>query len=159
MATQILTLTLNKPPGAKLGAQLKSVEGAGGDPAPQVLHVKSGSVADRADLREGDHLVGVGGEEIRAHDQALRLLKAAEGAVELRVRRRVASVSVTRAMVVGFEDGSLEEHLMGAAEIAARHGAATTIAAYYRGKAERARHKARRLAAGLHEVQASAAVR
>lgn len=156
MATQILTLTLDKPPGAKLGAQLKSVEGAGGDPAPQVLHVRSGSVADRADLREGDHLVGVGGEEIRAHDQALRLLKAAEGAVELRVRRRVASVSVTRA---GFEDGSLDEHLMGAAEIAARHRAATTIAAYYRGKAERARHKARRLAAGLHEVQASAAVR
>ena len=54
MATQILTLTLNKQPGAKLGAQLKSVEG--GDPAPHVLHVKSGSVADHADLREGGAL-------------------------------------------------------------------------------------------------------
>ena len=121
-ATTFVTLTLHKPPGAKLGVQLKSVEGAA-DPAPHVVLVRSGSAADKADLREGDIVVAIGGEEVRSHEQALALLKAASGSVEVRVRRRVASVAVAQ---LGFEDGSLDLSLMSAEEIALRHRAATT---------------------------------
>lgn len=81
-----------------LGVELK-----GADDGLLVVHVIPGSPAERAGLKAGDHLVGVGGQSLggMAVDEAAQLLQGPEGSVvTLAVAR---SGSVARAMSVRRE--------------------------------------------------------
>jgi regulator of sigma E protease len=62
---------------------------------PEVMEVSSGSVADKAGLQRGDHIVAFAGVPIASRDQLIDLIRKRAGqATELRVERGAQKVTV-----------------------------------------------------------------
>ena len=81
----LLSLTMQKPRrDCFCGLRIVSLESG---EQPRVLLVASGSIAEQAGLREGDTLASACGKPIGSNEEACDLLRNAQGAVELRIRR------------------------------------------------------------------------
>ena len=90
-------MTLQKPTAdCFCGLRIESLDESGEQ--PRVLLVASGSIAEQAGLKEGDTLAVACGKEIASHEEALKLLRNAKGAVELRIRRAARGKS-TRSII------------------------------------------------------------
>ena len=99
----LVSVTLQKPTAdCFCGLRIESLDESGEQ--PRVLLVASGSIAEQAGLKEGDTLAVACGKEIASHEEALKLLRNAKGAVELRIRRaaRKSTRSIIGSLLFGL---------------------------------------------------------
>ena len=95
--TQQLTIEVHKLPNVGLGATLVSPRAQ--DPA-MVEELEPGSVAARAGLRDGDHVVAVNGEVVANNEDAARKIVAAGDTFQLSITRQKSAATVRCGVVV-----------------------------------------------------------